>query len=233
MKKWVVLFVLYVTKINAFSPTKVYEPIYAQINTNIFSSGILNTQNYNSKNIINYGFGINLEWFIGDIVTSNSSLKYGFNFTNLGYTLQKDKLNQNYELSYLSTNVSYKRLLFESRFYVIGGVNLNYLYDVESEIETLNSNNEMVVINRDLSGFEISNNYNRFDFVGSIGCGYEIYMERYYISIEPKYNFSFFNHINENNQDLKGMNIKNEFWSLNFGLSFPLFFIRVENYGNF
>lgn len=118
--------------------------------------------------------------------------------------------------------MGYKLNLFESTFYIINGINLNYLYDVESEIETLNNNNEKIVIKRDLNGSEISNNYNRLDLVGSVGVGYDILMNGYYFSIEPKYNFSFFNHINENNQDLKGMNFKNEFWSLNFGVTFAL-----------
>ena len=197
-------------------------PTYIGLNSSLIYSDLISNAVISSKNQFNYSYGLHLEEFIGKPATSNSSFKYGFNFTNLGYEFQQDNLKQNYNLSYLSINVNFRRLLFESQFYVIGGVNLNYLFDVESEIETLNNNKEKIKINRDFSGSEISNNYKRFDVIGSVGVGYDINMAGYFFSIEPKYNFSFFNHINENNQDLKGMNFKNEFWSLNLGVTFAL-----------
>lgn len=234
MKKWMILVLVFCfgfvelysqnyEEIDCFpDPEKERLPYYLGFNYSFISSGMVTKEDINTKNHNNYGYGFHLEKFYGKPFNQYLILKYGFNFTNLGYEFEQNNLKQNYDLSYLTVNVNFRRSLYESQFYVIGGVNLNYLYDVESEIETLNSNNEKVENNRDFSGSEISNNYNRFDLVGSIGIGYDINMAGYYISIEPKYNFSFFNHINENNQELNGMNFKNEFWSLNFGVTFAL-----------
>lgn len=234
MKKWIVLVIVFCfgfgdlksqnDEENPLSNCVVRTPIYIGFNSSLNYTDFISNEIGNSENQNNFSFGLHIEDFLYDPSNYYSSIKYGINFTNLGYGFQKDNLNQNYNLSYLSANVNYKRLLFDSQFYAIGGLGLNYLYDVESEIETLNVNNEKIVVNNDLNGSEISNNYNRFDLVGSVGVGYDILLENCgcYISIEPKYNFSFLNHINRNNQELKGMNFKNEYWSLNFGVTFAL-----------
>lgn len=239
MKKWV-MFILYVLSNEiclsnpknskweyaysdeGFSACYKKNPTLIGFNFGIVNSKIITSNSIKTFSKYFYNLGAHYEYFLGDSDRALLSLRFGLNFTNLGYEFQKDNLKQNYVLSYLSSNSNYKILLFGSQFYTTGGLNLNYLYDVESAIETINANIEKIVVIKDFSGSEISNNYNRFDLVGSVGVGYDLNMEGYYISIEPKYNFSFFNHINENNQELKGMNFKNEFWSLNFGVTFAL-----------
>lgn len=232
MKKWIMIVLVFCFGFGELYSYSIEQiPAYYGFNSSFIYSDLMSNDKSKTENQINYGYGLHLEYFLGGYVFPHSSIKFGININNLGYEFEKENLHQNYELTYLSANVNYNRLFFDGQFYIIGGINLNYLYDVESEIETLNSNNERIEINRDLSGSEISNNYNRYDLMLSVGVGYNILMEGYYITIEPKYNFSFLNHISDNNQELKGMNFKNEFWSLNFGVSFLLYQRESRPYG--